>query len=157
MPINHITVASMSNTGSMGLSGKNNPYTGSASSVEVEVLVQVGTDSSGAPIFQSQKKQLNVKYADFPIPAYTSLNACAVWGVKIWDRGRLVRDLIPVAEGDKVYDYTMPANGLFDLITEIFFGNANEGGEYTEKGYVSLKDGSLKQDTITVNIKPEDI
>ena len=157
MPINHITVASMSNTGLMGLSGKNNPYTGSASSMEVEVLVQIGTDSSGAPIFQSQKKQLNVKYADFPVPAFTSLNACAVWGVKIWDRDRLVRDLIPVAEGDKVYNYTMPANGLFDLITEIFFGNANEGGEYTEKGYTSLGGGSLKQDTITVKINPEDV
>lgn len=157
MPINHITVASMSNTGLMGLSGKNNPYTGSASTMEVEVLVQIGTDSSGAPIFQSQKKQLNVKYADFPVPAFTSLNACAVWGVKIWDRDRLVRDLIPVAEGDKVYNYTMPANGLFDLITEIFFGNANEGGEYTEKGYTSLGGGSLKQDTITVKINPEDV
>ena len=157
MPINHITVASMSNTGLMGLSGKNNPYTGSASTMEVEVLVQIGVDSSGAPIFQSQKKQLNVKYADFPVPAFTSLNACAVWGVKIWDRDRLVRDLIPVAEGDKVYDYTMPANGLFDLITEIFFGNANEGGEYTEKGYTSLGGGSLKQDTITVKVSPEEV
>ena len=157
MPLNHITVASMSNTGLMGLSGKNNPYTGSASSMEVEVLVQIGTDSSGAPIFQSQKKQLNVKYADFPVPVYPSLNACAIWGVKIWDRGRLVRDLIPVAEGDKVYDYTMPANGLFDLITEIFFGNANEGGEYSQKGYYGITGGSLKQDTLTVKVEPEEV
>ena len=157
MPINHITVASMSNTGLIGLSGKNNPYTGSASSIEVEVLVQVGTDSTGAPIFQSQKKQLNVKYADFPVPVYPSLNACAIWGVKIWDRDRLVRDLIPVAEGDKVYDYTMPANGLFDLITEIFFGNSNEGGEYTQTGYFGIDTGTLKQDTITVKIEPEEV
>ena len=155
--IQHTTCASMSNTGLMQLDGKYNPYTGSATNAEVEVLVQIGTDSTGAPIFQSQKKQLNIKYADFPVPVYTSLEACAVWGVKIWDRDRLVRDLIPVAEGDKVYDYTMPANGLFDLITEIFFGNANEGGEYTETGYFQLTGGSLKQDTTTVVVNPEDV
>lgn len=157
MPINHLTCASMSSTGLMQLDGTTNPYTGSAGSAEVEVLVQIGVDNNGAPIFQTQKKQLNIKYADFPVYAYTSLEACAIWGVKIWDRGRLVRDLIPVAEGDLVYDYTMPANGMFDLITEIFFGNANEGGEYTQQGYVSLKDGSLKQDTITVKVNPEDV
>ena len=157
MPMSHLTCASMTNTGLMGLSGKNNPYTGSASTMEVEVLTQIGVDSNGAPIFQTQKKQLNVKYADFPVPVYPSLNACAVWGVKIWDRGRLVRDMIPVAEGDKVYDYTMPANGLFDLITEIFFGNSNEGGEYTQTGYFGLGNGQLKQDTLTVKIEPEEV
>lgn len=155
--IQHTTCASMSSTGLMQLDGKYNPYTGSATNAEVEVLVQIGVDSTGAPIFQTQKKQLNIKYADFPVPVYTSLEACAVWGVKIWDRDRLVRDLIPVAEGDKVYNYTMPANGLFDLITEIFFGNANEGGEYTETGYYQLNGGSLKQDTITVEVKPEEV
>ena len=157
MPINHLTCASMSSTGMMQLDGTTNPYTGSAGTAEVEVLVQIGTDNNGAPIYQTQKKQLNIKYADFPLYAYTSLEACAVWGVKIWDRGRLVRDLIPVAEGDLVYDYTMPANGMFDLITEIFFGNANEGGEYTQKGYIGLGGGSLKQDTMTVKIDPEDV
>ena len=155
--IQHTTCASMSSTGLMQLDGKYNPYTGSATNAEVEVLVQIGVDSTGAPIFQSQKKQLNIKYADFPVPVYTSLEACAVWGIKIWDRGRLVRDMIPVAEGDKVYDYTMPANGLFDLITEIFFGNANEGGEYTEEGYYQLTGGSLKKDIMTVEIKPEEV
>lgn len=157
MPINHVTVASMSSTGLMGLSGKNNPYTGSAATVEIEVLVQIGVDSSGAPIFQTQKQQKNVKYVDFPVPVYPSLEACAVWGVKIWDRDRLVRDMIPVAAGDKVYDYTMPANGLFDLVTEIFFGNANEGGEYTQKGYFSITGGALKEDVTTVTVKPEDV
>jgi hypothetical protein len=39
MPFNHITVASMTNTGMMGLSGTYNPYTGSGASIEIEVLV----------------------------------------------------------------------------------------------------------------------
>ena len=36
--------------------------------------------------------------------------------------------MIPVAEGDRVFGYTAPATGLFDLITEIFFdaSSANE-------------------------------
>jgi hypothetical protein len=46
-----------------------------------------------------------------------------IWYIKIWDRDRMVRNLIPVAEGDLVYDYIMPANGMFDLITETFYGN----------------------------------
>ena len=157
MPINHITCASTSDTGKLSLDGKTNPYLGSAGSVEVEVLVQIGIDANGAPIFQTQKKQLNIKYVDFEVPVFTSLEACAIWGVKIWDRGRLVRDLIPVAEGDKVYDYTMPANGLFDLITEIFFGNSNEGGEYKQEGYFTVKEGHLQQDVKTVKVLPEEV
>lgn len=155
--IPHVTCASMSNTGLMQLDGKFNPYTGSATNVEIDVLVQIGVDSTGAPIFQSQKKQLNIQYADFPLPVYPQVEACAVWGVKIWDRGRLVRDMIPVAKGDLVYNYTMPGNGLFDLITEIFFGNANEGGKYEEEGYFQLAGGSLKKDKVSVEVKPEEV
>ena len=67
--------------------------------------------------------------------------------MKIYDQGRLVRDLIPVAKGDKVYDYVMPEDGLFDLITEIFFGNSNQGGKYEmdiNKGitYIDVNIGS---------------
>jgi len=56
----------------------------------------------------------------------------AVWHLKIWDRNKLVRDLVPVAKGDKIYDFIAPANGLFDKVTEIFFGNQNEGGFYEQ-------------------------
>ena len=49
-----------------------------------------------------------------------------IWYIKIWDRNKLVRNLIPVAEGDKIYDYIAPANGMFDLVTETFFGNQNK-------------------------------
>ena len=63
------------------------------------------------------------------------MTGCAIWHLKIYDRDRLVRDLVPVAEGDTIYDYQMPGNGLFDLVTEIFFGNSNEGGSYHFEGY----------------------
>jgi hypothetical protein len=49
-----------------------------------------------------------------------------------------VRDLIPVAKGDKIYDYIMPENGMFDLVTEIFFGNSNDGGTYTITTYFGI-------------------
>ena len=70
--------------------------------------------------------------------------------MKIWDRDKLVRDLIPVAKGDKVYDYVMPENGMFDKVTEIFFGNVNEGGDY---GKVCINAETKRQ----VKINPEDV
>jgi len=82
----------------------------------------------------------------FPVPMRT-----AVWGLKIWDRDRLVRNLIPVAKGDKVYDYVMPENGMFDLVTEIFFGNVNKGGNY---GYVY--NGIFGGEKL-INIKPDEV
>lgn len=81
----------------------------------------------------------------FPVPMRT-----AIWSMKIWDRDKLVRDLIPVAKGDKVYDYVMPENGMFDKVTEIFFGNVNEGGDY---GKVWTGAENQKQ----VKINPEDV
>lgn len=85
---------------------------------------------------------IDYKWNAFPVPLRT-----LIWGVKIWDRGRLVRDLIPVAKGDQVYDYVMPENGLFDKVTEIFFGNSNEGGTYTRN---SVYGGSVPY-TITAD------
>jgi hypothetical protein len=40
-----------------------------------------------------------------------------------------------VAKGDKIYDYIIPENGMFDLVTEIFFGNSNKGGTYEITSY----------------------
>ena len=151
-----ITGANTSSTGSLALNG-NDIYSGSVSTIEVEVLVLQGYDSNNQPIYQVEKKAYNNEFADFEVPAYPQVEACAVWGLKVWDRGRLVRDLIPVAEGDKVYDYTMPANGLFDLITEIFFGNSNEGGEYSYDSYFGIANGTAVKDTVIVKVSPEDV
>jgi hypothetical protein len=68
-----------------------------------------------------------------------------------------VRDLIPVAAGDRIYDYVMPENGLFDLITEIFFGNSNMGGTYQDVGYVVGNDGNTGYVSQTVVIDPSEI
>ena len=144
------------------LQGSANPYTGNYKTIEYEVLVQVGVDNMGNAIFEGKKMYKNIQYCDFPVPIFPQLEACAIWGVKIWDRDRLVRDLIPVAKGDKIYDYIMPENGLFDLVTEIFFGNSNEGGSYELTSYFENEnkgeDGTqLIQATKKVEIKPEQV
>lgn len=77
------------------------------------------------------KQTVNINFMGYRFPCFPQLESMAVWGIKIYDQDKLVRWLIPVAEGDQIYDYTMPANGLFDLITEIFFGNSNTGGTYS--------------------------
>ena len=92
------------------------------------VIIDVAED--GTPIYQNKSKSKQYAYANFhfngcPVPC-----RAMIWYLKIWDRNRLVRDLIPVAEGDQIYDFIAPANGLFDKVTEIFFTNENEGGTY---------------------------
>ena len=144
------------------LKGSANPYLGNYKTIEYEVLVQTGVDNMGNAIFEGKKMSKNIGYCDFPLPVYPQLEACAIWSVKIWDRDRLVRDLIPVAKGDKIYDYIMPENGLFDLVTEIFFGNSNEGGTYEITSYFENENKNedstqLIQATKKVEIKPEDV
>ena len=144
------------------LKGSANPYLGNYKTIEYEVLVQTGVDNMGNAIFEGKKMSKNIGYCDFPLPVYPQLEACAIWSVKIWDRDRLVRDLIPVAKGDKIYDYIMPENGLFDLVTEIFFGNSNEGGVYEITSYFENENKNedstqLIQATKKVEIKPEDV
>ena len=146
------------------LKGSGNPYIGNYKTIEYEVLVQTGVDNMGNAIFEGKKMQKNIKYCDYPLFVYPQLEACAVWSVKIWDRDRLVRDLIPVEKGDKIYDYIMPENGLFDLVTEIFFGNSNEGGTYSLTTFYgnAEPDPDNTKPTLslverTVTIKPEDV
>lgn len=155
----------------LGLKG-GNPYTGGYKSIEVEVLVKelvgAGTgsddrpDDSGAWVLK--KIARNIVYSDFSVPVYPQLEACAVWHVKIWDRDRLVRDLIPVAKGDKIYDYVMPETGMFDLVTEIFFGNANQGGTYeletffTDENHSGSNDDPLmKREKKKVVVEPQQV
>ena len=138
----------------------NNPYTGEYKEIEYEVLVQVGTDADGNALFETKKMNKNIKYSDYPLPVFPQLEACAIWSVKVWDRDRLVRDLIPVAKGEKIYDYIMPENGLFDLVTEIFFGNSNEGGTYKLTTYFNNENPNgpqLLEGTQEVTIAPEEV
>ena len=127
-------------------------------SITTEELVGTGTDASGNIIYTTVSKTRNVNYAKFPLIQHPQMTGCWIWSVKIYDRDKLVRDLIPVAQGDKIYDYVMPGNGLFDKITEIFFGNNNEGGTY-KKEKVSGKDndGNIAVSAQTITISPEEV
>ena len=98
--------------------------------VTYQEMVIVNVAEDGTPVYQNRSKSKQYAYADFhfngcPVPC-----RAMIWYLKIWDRNKLVRDLIPVAKGDQIYDFVAPANGLFDKVTEIFFTNANNGGTY---------------------------
>jgi hypothetical protein len=86
---------------------------------EVEVVTWQKT------ITEKTLNYMSFMHSGCPVP-----NRAILWYLKIWDRNRLVRDLIPVHAGDQIYDFIAPANGLFDKVTEIFFTNVNEGGDY---------------------------
>ena len=113
--------------------------------------VITGMSDDGTPIYENKKMTKSYLGASWIFDSYPVPTKVAIWGLKIWDRDRLVRDLIPVAKGDKIYNFTAPANGLFDKITEIFFTNDNDGGTYT---YVSGEHGknfTVKKETITAD------
>lgn len=99
------------------------------------LITQDNGDGTTSQAWDIKTTTRQVNYLGFQLAYFPQVCQCAVWGIKIWDRDRLVRDLIPVKKDQKIYDYTMPENGLFDLITEIFFGNANFGGTYTTDTY----------------------
>ena len=135
------------------------PYqSGWTTGITYNQVVITGQDSQGNPIYENKTTSKNINYARFPMPLFPQMKGCAVWSLKIYDRDRLVRDLIPVAKGDKVYDYVMPENGLFDLITEIFFGNANKGGTYEiDSSFIDDKGGEIGKSKAKRTIPPEEV
>ena len=155
-PFNHITHP---DTGTMwgatgALQGVTNPYSDNyKTNVTYTQLVVTGQDESGNPIYEQKTFQRNVNFANFQVPVFPQMAGAAVWGLKLYDRDRLVRDLIPVAKGDKVFNYVMPENGLFDLVTEIFFGNSNMGGEYETRGAIRNSGSSMNQLLAVSNVK----
>ena len=162
MPWNLITYPHLGLSGSNSLSGSYvgyNPFkdTDYSGGITEEILTITGYAPDGSPIYEKKSQYRNIKYAEFQIPVYPQMSGAAVWRVKIYDRNRLVRDLIPVAKNDKVYDYVMPDNGLFDLITEIFFGNSNMGGEYKTESYFVNDQGDMILSQATKTIAPEDV
>lgn len=109
------------------------------------------------PYSLSAEDKLNCPWVSYRLNAFPSLLRTAVWSVKIWDRGRLVRDLIPVEEGDQIYDYVAPANGMFDKVTEIFFTNENKGGTYTcyTSGLSTYQKTVSADEVQTLRVKPD--
>ena len=159
MPFDITTFPNPSFALNMNLSkaGIGNPYNpGYTASVVTETKVVTGLAADGTPIYETKSLTKNINYMKFAIPVYPQMSGCAVWSVKIYDRDRLVRDMIPVAKGDMIYDYVMPENGLFDLVTEIFFGNSNQGGDYSVTGYISAAGASTPMASVRT-IKAEDV
>lgn len=108
-----------------------NPYKeGFSNSYTVDATLIVGKDDDGNPIYEQTTKTISIAWSGMEVDTFPVPARVALWYIKMWDQDRLVRDLIPVKKGEKIYDFVVPSDGLFDKVTEIFFGNSNEGGTY---------------------------
>lgn len=47
--------------------------------------------------------------------------------------GNLIKHLVPVPAGLKIGDYTVPANGMWDMVNQKYYGNAGSGEFEIEK------------------------
>ena len=122
-------------------------------SITITTQVITGTMDDGTPIYSNTTLTKTINYATNSYAVYPCQLRTMIWYIKIWDRNKLVRNLIPVAEGDQIYDYTMPANGMFDLVTETFFGNQNKGGDYAQPRF----DGGKFLGMNYLTVKPDDV
>ena len=50
-----------------------------------------------------------------------------IYYVKIWDNATLVRYFVPVPTGLEIGNYTVPSNGMFDIVNQQFYANAGTG------------------------------
>lgn len=48
------------------------------------------------------------------------------YGIKIWSGGVLCEDVVPVPAGLKIGSFTVPSNGLFDMVKQQFYQNQGE-------------------------------
>lgn len=117
--------------GSLQISGGGNPWDSSFNpTVTITTQVITGTMDDGTPIYENKLTTRSINYAKYRVGCLTPVQRSLIWYIKIWDRDKLVRDLIPVNEGDLIYDYIAPADCLFDKVTETFYSNQNVGGSY---------------------------
>ena len=61
-----------------------------------------------------------------------------VYEYKFWDLNQnLIRHFVPVPTGLKIGDYTVPSNGMWDIVEQKFYGNSGTGEfTYREGGQV---------------------
>ena len=127
----YLSMRTMGTPGSLQLAGSGNPWDSTFNpTVIITTQVITGTMEDGTPIYENKVSHRTIEYAKYKVPALTPVQRSLIWHVKIWDRDKLVRDLIPVNEGDLIYDYIAPADCLFDKVTETFYSNQNTGGTY---------------------------
>ena len=58
---------------------------------------------------------------------YSANDFMYVYDVKIYEDDTLVRHFVPVPCGLKIGDYTVPQNGMWDIIEQKFYGNSGTG------------------------------
>ena len=56
------------------------------------------------------------------VHGYGKINWC-----KIYDNDAIVHNFVPVPTGLQIGDYTVPSNGMWDIVTQQFFGNSGTG------------------------------
>ncbi len=59
--------------------------------------------------------------------ATAACSSVRIYSVKITDGPELVLHLVPVPVGMQIGDFTVPSNGMFDIISQTFFGNSGTG------------------------------
>lgn len=125
--------------------------------ITITQQVITGTAEDGTPIYENKTTTRNIAFAPYKITCSPCVQRSLVWYVKIWDRDKLVRDLVPVNAGDQIYDYIAPADCLFDKVTEIFFSNQNVGGTYQAfDEHMNLKTKEVRpEDVAEVHVSPD--
>ena len=61
------------------------------------------------------------------VNTYSANDFMYVYDVKIYEDDTLVRHLVPVPCGLKIGDYTVPQNGMWDIVEQKFYGNSGTG------------------------------
>lgn len=69
----------------------------------------------------------NVAYRLFGLPYGEYRCMCKIYFCKMYHDNVLQRHLVPVPTGLQIGNYTVPSNGMFDIVTQTFFGNAGSG------------------------------
>ncbi len=61
------------------------------------------------------------------VSTYSANDFMYIYDVKIYEDDTLVRHLVPVPCGLKIGDYTVPRNGMWDIVEQKFYGNSGTG------------------------------
>ena len=67
-----------------------------------------------------------------------------IYYVQLYEDANLVHNFVPVPKGLQIGDFTVPSNGMFDIVEQKFYGNSGSGEfEYGKNGNYVIKDGKL--------------
>ena len=50
-----------------------------------------------------------------------------IYYFKVYDKGKLVRNFVPIYKGAKIGDFVVPENGMWDIVEQKFYPNAGTG------------------------------